>query len=147
GPASVCHGASTKFTGPSGTGYTYEWSVIGDATISGSSTGRSVIVIAGDLCGQYTLSLVTSANDCPSAPCELVVNIIDTEAPVLTGSLSTLDLNGCDITVIPAAATTVAGLEALGITITDNCTPDADLVVTFTAAPAAGTCPIVVVRT
>jgi gliding motility-associated-like protein len=40
----------------------------------------------------------------------------------------------------------VAGLEALGITIADNCTSDANLVVTFTET-AAGSCPLVITRT
>ncbi|WP_156123762.1 S-layer family protein, partial [Flavihumibacter sp. ZG627] len=147
GATNVCPGSTNVYTGPTGTGYTYQWTVTGDAIISGSSTGQTVTIVAGNLCGQYTVSLVTTANNCPSTPCELIVTVEDNEAPVVTGSLGTLDLSACDITVIPAAATTVAGLEGLGITITDNCTADASLVVAFMDAPAAGTCPIVVVRT
>jgi len=40
----------------------------------------------------------------------------------------------------------VAGLEGLGITIADNCTADANLVVTFTET-SAGSCPLVITRT
>ncbi|MDO5971850.1 hypothetical protein Q4Q35_18770, partial [Flavivirga aquimarina] len=41
---------------------------------------------------------------------------------------------------------TVAALEALGLAIADNCTTDANLVVTNSDS-ATGTCPIVVTRT
>ena len=57
------------------------------------------------------------------------INVDDTQAPVVTGSLSPTTVEGCNAGAAPAAATTVAALEALagGITITDVCTADASL--------------------
>ena len=43
--------------------------------------------------------------------------------------------------------TTVAALEAAGLTISDNCTTDANLVVTSVDGTASGTCPITFTRT
>ena len=76
------------------------------------------------------------------------INVDDTQAPVVTGSLSATNVEGCNAGAAPAAVTTVAALEALtgGITITDACIPDASLTVTHTDA-SAGTCPIVITRT
>ena len=76
------------------------------------------------------------------------INVDDTQAPVVTGSLSVTNVEGCNAAAAPAAATTVAALEALagGITITDACIPDASLTVTHTNT-SAGTCPIVITRT
>ena len=59
------------------------------------------------------------------------ITIDDTQSPVVTGSLSATNVEGCNAGAAPAAVTTVAALEALagGITITDACTPDASLTV------------------
>ena len=53
------------------------------------------------------------------------ITIDDTQAPVVTGSISVTNVEGCNAGAAPAAVTTVAALEALagGITITDVCTP------------------------
>ena len=45
--------------------------------------------------------------------------------PAITGTIATTTIEGCVAADAPAAATTVAALEALGVTITDACTPDA----------------------
>ena len=71
----------------------------------------------------------------------------DTEEPVITGTIPTTPIAGCSATDIPTALTTVTALEALGITISDNCTPDANLVVTSSDAAPSGNCPITIVRT
>ena len=78
----------------------------------------------------------------------ILINIDDTQPPVVTGSLSATTVEGCDAGAAPAAATTVAALEALagGLTITDVCTADASLSVTHSDV-AAGSCPIVITRT
>ena len=76
------------------------------------------------------------------------INVDDTQAPVVVGTLSNTTVEGCAAADAPAAATTVAQLEALtgAITITDACTPDASLTVSHSDA-AAGTCPIIITRT
>ncbi len=83
-----------------------------------------------------------------SATVTQVINVDDNAAPVVAGSLSQIDIDGCNAASAPAAVTTVAALEALagGITVTDACTPDASLVVTSTDV-ASGSCPIVITRT
>jgi hypothetical protein len=81
-----------------------------------------VTVIAGNLCGNYTLSLETSLNECISIPCTYPVNIVDTESPQATGSLQPFNAENCTVGTLPPVATTVAALEAMGVAITDNCT-------------------------
>ncbi len=77
-----------------------------------------------------------------------IINVDDSQPPVVTGSLSPAAAEGCDAGAAPAAMTTVAGLEALpgGITITDACTSDALLTVTHSDA-ASGSCPLIITRT
>jgi len=77
-----------------------------------------------------------------------VIVISDTTAPVVTGSIADTELEGCSISVAPAAVTTVAALEALtgNLSISDNCSADANLTVSSSDA-VNGTCPIVITRT
>ncbi|MCZ2460242.1 MAG: HYR domain-containing protein, partial [Chitinophagales bacterium] len=75
-----------------------------------------------------------------------VINVDDTEAPVITGTIASTTVEGCDASAAPAAATDVAGLEALGLSISDACTSDANLTVTHSDA-STGTCPLVITRT
>ena len=74
------------------------------------------------------------------------INVDDTTPPAITGAIPVSTVEGCAATAVPAAVTTVAALEALGLSISDICTADAALVVTSSDA-SAGTCPIVVTRT
>jgi hypothetical protein len=74
------------------------------------------------------------------------IEVDDSTAPVITGSIATSDVEDCAASAVPAAVSTVADLEAMGLTIADVCTADADLVVTSSDA-VAGTCPIVITRT
>src|SRR5207247_4773549 len=74
------------------------------------------------------------------------ININDTTAPLITGTIAVSNIEGCDASAAPAAATTVAQLEGLGLTISDGCTSDANLVVSHLDAPS-GTCPLVDRRT
>lgn len=72
----------------------------------------------------------------------------DTKAPVVTGTLNAVTIEGCDASFAPAAETTVAGLEAFaagGITISDNCSADADIIV-ISSDVATGSCPVVITR-
>ncbi len=75
------------------------------------------------------------------------ININDTTAPVVTGTLTASNTNGCSIAAAPSAMTTVTALETAGLTISDNCTTDANLVVTSSDGTATGTCPITFIRT
>jgi hypothetical protein len=107
-------------------------------TSSDASSGTCPLVITRtytitDACGNSTTVTQT-------------INVNDTQAPVVTGTIPASTVEGCGPTDVPAAATTVAALEALGITIADACTPDANLVVTSSDA-SSGTCPLVITRT
>ena len=68
-----------------------------------------------------------------SATVTQTINVDDNTAPVITGTMAPITVEGCTTADASAPLTTVAGLEALGITITDACTADANLVVTSTA--------------
>ena len=75
------------------------------------------------------------------------INLGDTTAPVITGTLPLTTLEGCTASNVTTAVTTVAALEALGgLTISDTCTPKANLIVTSNDI-SSGTCPIVIIRT
>ena len=91
-----------------------------------------------------------TVTDACSNPVNIIhtINVDDTQAPVVTGSLSITTIEGCDASAAPSAATTVAALEALagGINIADVCTPDASLAVSHTDI-SNGTCPTVITRT
>ena len=109
-------------------------------THSDAVTGNCPIVITRtytvtDECGNYTDIIQT-------------INIDDTQSPVVTGSLDTTTIEGCDAAAAPAAATEVSELEGLpgGVSVTDGCTPDAALTVTHTDA-VAGICPTIITRT
>ncbi len=74
------------------------------------------------------------------------LEVDDTQAPTITGTLNLITDQGCTAADATAPVTTVANLEAMGVTIDDNCTTDANLIVTNTQT-TAGTCPIVITRT
>ena len=73
------------------------------------------------------------------------INVMDTTAPVITGTASVVTVEGCSAQAAPAKITTPAGLAALGLTVTDNCTGSASLTVTSNDV-ATGSCPIIVTR-
>ena len=79
--------------------------------------------------------------------CSQTITINDTTAPVVTGTLTASNINGCSIADAPIAMTTVSQLEAAGLAISDTCTSDSNLIVTHTNGTATGTCPITFVRT
>ena len=72
------------------------------------------------------------------------ISINDNTAPLITGTLPTTPIPGCDISAAPAQYKNVAELEAAGLTITD-CTTDDKLTVTCEQSTDK-TCPIVVKR-
>jgi hypothetical protein len=143
----VCLGSSNNFSAPSGM-TTYNWSISGNGTIFGSSSSQNVTVIAGIICNvPFTLILtITNSNGCTST-CQTIVNVNDTTAPTITGTLTATNVEGCGVSAAPAAVTTVAALEALtgNPAISDNCTADGSLVVSSTQS-STGTCPIVITR-
>ena len=81
-----------------------------------------------------------------SATATQTINVDDNTAPAITGTMTAINIEGCTTADAPAALTTVADLELAGITVTDACTPDANLVVT-SSQTSTGTCPLVITRT
>ncbi|WP_162231252.1 DUF11 domain-containing protein [Sunxiuqinia dokdonensis] len=71
----------------------------------------------------------------------------DGQGPQATGSLSSIIEEGCSVSDIPAAVTSVSALETMGVAISDEDTEDVNLVVTSSDSGATGPCPIVVSRT
>lgn len=147
GSTLVCPDSDNEYTGNSGLSQ-YQWSVTGNASIPGISDARTVSVTAGSLCGgSFNLLLtVTDALGC-SGTAEEMVMIEDTDAPLITGVMGSLQVEGCSVSDIPAAETTVAGLEALGISVSDNCASDGNLSVSSTDGAPSGHCPSTVIRT
>ncbi|NMH89486.1 HYR-like domain-containing protein, partial [Flavivirga algicola] len=72
--------------------------------------------------------------------------INDATQPTVSGTILDSVLQGCNATGVTPAENTVSGLEALGLTISDNCTDNTNLIVT-SDDNISGTCPIVVTRT
>src|SRR5688500_2560781 len=108
------------------------------STHSDAPTGTCPLVITRTDCGTDACLNVTTAVH--------TINVDDNTAPVVTGTIATTNVEGCDASAAPAAVSTVAALEGLGLTISDVCTSDANLVVTHSDAPT-GTCPLVITRT
>ena len=79
-PTCAITGPSSVIIGSAGNNYTtatgmasYNWSIVGNGTIVGSTTGQSVSVTAG-ASGSFTLSLTVGLNDCTST-CTLPVTV------------------------------------------------------------------------
>jgi hypothetical protein len=141
----ICPGSTNAYNAPSGMS-TYNWSITGDATISGANNGQTVSVVADNKCGSFTLTLViTNSNGCTST-CEKTFVITDTQAPTITGTIAPTPVEGCDVSAAPNAETTVAGLEIIGLSISDNCASDVNLIVSHNDV-VSGTCELVITRT
>ncbi len=107
-------------------------------TSSDNSTGTCPVIITrtytiADECGLQSTTTQT-------------INVDDNTAPAITGSLSTLNEEGCVAGDVSAAHTTVAQLEAAGLSISDACTADGSLIVS-SGDNVTGTCPVVIIRT
>jgi hypothetical protein len=136
------------------------------------STIDDLEALAGNLtlsdgCTSHGDLVVTSDDSAPVSNCPIVItrtyhvtdgcgnttdvdqfiNLSDTQAPAVTGSLDQTNITGCDVSGVPDAVTSVAALEALDgdLQIIDACISDGDLAVSSSES-TSGTCPIVVTR-
>ncbi|MCC6724554.1 MAG: hypothetical protein IT258_08585, partial [Saprospiraceae bacterium] len=117
GPTSVCPDASgIMYTGPPGmTGYL--WTISGQGTIVGSSTGQTVSVDASGTCGgSYTLTLEVTQVNCMNQ-CMIDVTIDDNVSPIVTCPTS-VTLAACSS---QAAVTSAFNTWQAGFSATDNC--------------------------
>ncbi|MGB4849574.1 MAG: hypothetical protein WBP41_16745, partial [Saprospiraceae bacterium] len=106
------------------------------------------VTTTGACTGSYSVKRTWTATDgcANSSTASQTITVIDIAAPVITGIIPPVTVEGCTAASKPPAVNTVAALEALGVQITDACSADASLTVTNTDV-ATGSCPIVVKRT
>jgi hypothetical protein len=133
GSTNVCPASTNVYSGPAEPGYIYQWTISGNGTISGSSTGQTVTVVAGASCGLYTLTLVTSLNGCAGTACTQIVNVVDNTAPVATAPAT--QTFQC-LAEVPAPGT---------LTATDNCS--GNITATGTDVQVASGCGYTITRT
>jgi hypothetical protein len=111
------------------------------------------------------INLVVSSNDVSKGSCPVEVtrtykitdacgnsttisqkiNIEDTTPPEINGTIPASSIEGC-VSSVPVAVNTLAGLQALGVTVVDACNNSDALSVTSNDV-LSGTCPLVVSRT
>src|SRR5687768_5081303 len=127
----------------------------GDLEITDACTADGSLVVSSSQTTSGTCPivitrtyLVTDACSNTSVAIVHTINVDDTTAPVVTGTIDATTVEGCVVGDAPAAQTTVAGLELLAgdLEITDACTADGSLVVS-SSQTTSGTCPIVITRT
>jgi hypothetical protein len=130
GPLELCPSSTGhSYNGPAGN-YSYQWSISGNGSISGSSTGSSVSVNAGSTCGaNFTLQLIVSEPSLGCADtCTYVVSVDDNEDPTVVFCPSDTTIN-C----------TATGLAFGTPSFDDNC--DNALTVTVAQDTVPGDCP------
>ncbi len=129
GPEDVCpESTGLVYTGPAGMD-SYSWTISGNGTIVGSSTGQSVTVDAGSTCGvDFVLSLDISNNGCTNS-CDKTVSVDDNTPPVITCP--------SDVTLECTASTDPGDIGIA--TATDNC--DNDVTIDYSDQTAPGSCP------
>ena len=103
---------------------------------------------AGTTLGLGTTVVTVTATDAAGNTNDCTVNVtaVDDIAPIVTGSLMTLNVEGCSAADAPAPYVDVAALENAGLSISDNCSTDGLITVQVNAS-TSGTCPIVMTRT
>ncbi|HPJ60174.1 MAG TPA: DUF2341 domain-containing protein, partial [Bacteroidales bacterium] len=146
GDTEVCPGETGVVYRTGNSGNSFSWTVSGAASFSGENSYEFTVNWENSCGNGYVRVQETTAQGCSVITDDYNVDRIDNTSPVITGSILATTVEGCTAGDAPAAVTTVSALEALGLTITDACTPDASLVVTHSDA-SSGTCPIVVTRT
>ena len=123
----------------------------GDAQASdacGFTWSNDFNMLGGGLCANSANIVTFTATDAcgNSSTTTATFTIQDNDAPTVSGSLMTLNVEGCTVADAPAPYTTVAELENAGVTITDVCSDDANIIVNVSSS-TSGTCPIVITRT
>ena len=123
--------------------FTYTWT---GAEPTPGVAQTAIIVPVVNVCDTLYIFTVEieDDNNCTNSVTDTIV-VRDLEPPTLSGDLDVVTYNGCDLSVLPAAARTVAELAEFGLVVGDNCTPDNGLVVAH-YDEVEGSCPIVVHR-
>ena len=101
----------------------------------------------GKTCPELIRRTYRVADDCGNEIFVMQTFAVDDKiAPVINGAIDETFEEGCSIIDVSAPVTTVAGLETLGLSISDNCTDKASLTVSSNDV-ASGTCPLIITRT
>src|SRR5262249_13363842 len=136
GPTSICAGSTNTYTETiTGTcnSPVINWSITGNGSISGATTGTSVNVIAGGGAGSYTITATITCANCPSpgVSCSQTVTVND-----VTLSLTETDVScngGSDGTV---TATFSGGTSPYSISIDGGAAATATSPKTFSGLSA-----------
>ena len=100
---------------------------------AGVSAGMFSAVTAG--VGMHTITYTYTSGPCTNT-CTFVITVGDVTFPLATAP-TTIDIE-CG-NAAPIGATTHAGFLAIGGTASDNCTPNASLLIAYTDGPLVGT--------
>ncbi|MCF8243676.1 MAG: hypothetical protein K9J37_04680 [Saprospiraceae bacterium] len=117
GPANVCpNQTGIVFSGPAGMD-SYQWTIMGNGTIVGSTTAQTVTVDAAGVCGGgFSLSLAVEQFTCVNQ-CMVNVTVSDPTPPTVTCP-APISLTACPSQLTNSFNTWIAGFSAL-----DNCGP------------------------
>jgi hypothetical protein len=141
GATNICPGSTHTYTAtilPSGGTVTYSWSISGNGTINGSTTGSSVSVTAGSAapgqCSSFTLSMTPTRNTCPGSPCTITPTFCQ-PACTISPATASLCTGGSQSFTVSTSGT----VGAVTISWTKNGAPFDGGSTTITAiAPAGG---------
>lgn len=127
--------ASTLTIEATEVGVTYTVKKNGVTITSGTGTGSDMnftIPAAQLTAGTNEFIVSTSGTGCQNGNLiqKGIINV--NTAPVITGVLKTIELFGCDSITVPAPYTTIAQLRSDGVTISDDATTDANIIITST---------------
>lgn len=125
--STVCPGESVNLTASltteSKADYTYTWA--GDVDVNATINTNTINTSDTDCTGKtYQATVyVTDDNGCKSNTDTAVVNVEDITKPVINPSDPiAITLYGCDLSIVPAAHTTLAALQTgFTVTVTDGC--------------------------
>jgi gliding motility-associated-like protein len=139
----ICLGNSSALTiKATETGVTYTIKKNGVTITSGTGIGSDMnfTIPANQLTsGTNEFIISTSGLGCQNGDLIKKGTINVDKAPVISAAnLAPNDVYGCNNVAVPAAVTTVADIETMGVTISDDNTPDTSLVVSSTDSAITG---------
>lgn len=139
----ICLGAASILTiKATELGVTYTIKKNGITITSGIGTGSDMnfTIPANQLnSGTNEFIVSTSGSGCQNGDLIKKGTINVDKAPIISAStLTPINIYGCNNVAAPAAVTTVADLETMGVTIADDNTPDTSLVVSSTDSAITG---------
>src|SRR5204863_7718245 len=117
----ICPNSTNTYSGPSSGVDLYSWSISGNGTISGSTTGSSVTVVAGSLCNNnFILSLIVTLNSCTKT-CTQGFTVIDVTSPII-GSAGANATISCPATPTFTAPTATDGCSVATVQLVSDVT-------------------------